>query len=757
MADVSVKMGVSGVSQFIQSMQQAGASVKTIDAALKQNEKQLKATGDAETYLQQKQQLLNGKLKEQERACKQAEAALKSLEANGTSKTSKSYQDMQLKLLNAQSAMMDTEQQIQELGTASVSASKQTDQLSDSLGGLNRKVSLEQVTSAISSITGGLEKAGKKAVEVGKQIWENITDSARWADDAATQAMILNMDVEEYQKYKKVFDTVGELTVQEWQKAKLKVQKAINDPTQDQTDILALLGINTHEMMTGKYGVVQGAARDFEDVFWEIGETLRRKVESGEMTQDLADTYANAIFGRGFAELNPMFALGKEGFAAALEEQNVVTEESVNKLAALNDTLNKLQGDFDTLKAEVTAGLAPALEGAAKVLDELLGRLLEYLQSEKGQKALEDMGKAVEGLFTDLSKIDPEDVVEGFAKVFNDIVKGLQWLEQNSGTVIGALEAVVIGWGALKITGGALEIYKLVQGIMGLSGGASAAGSAGAAAGAAWGSGFANAVLAAAPWLIGLYTLLNPAETGNNDLADANGEMTEEAWSDFLIQRQRFSDSGEKGYWSQLIEEAAEIVQASANLWDDAEGIRALSRYAQSGNKEQLGADLAALGYTLQSEYEPPKAVTNGQVYVESTGEVIPYSTYKKFGTRVDAEADLVVEDGAEQIEEQVGEVMIPTTLIVHDIDTNGIDVDLDSLIDAPGHANGLWAVPFDGYRAILHKGERIVPAREVGSSRNFSSNLYVESMYMNNGQDADGLAAAMAAAQRRTMSGYGN
>ena len=241
MADVSVKMGVSGVSQFIQSMQQAGASVKTIDAALKQNEKQLKATGDAETYLQQKQQLLNGKLKEQERACKQAEAALKSLEANGTSKTSKSYQDMQLKLLNAQSAMMDTEQQIQELGTASVSASKQTDQLSDSLGGLNRKVSLEQVTSAISSITGGLEKAGKKAVEVGKQIWENITDSARWSDDIATQAMVLNMDVEDYQRMKAVFDTVGEITVQEWQKAKLKVQKAINDPTQDQTDILALL------------------------------------------------------------------------------------------------------------------------------------------------------------------------------------------------------------------------------------------------------------------------------------------------------------------------------------------------------------------------------------------------------------------------------------------------------------------------------------------------------------------------------------
>ena len=58
---------------------------------------------------------------------------------------------------------------------------------------------------------------------------------------------------------------------------------------------------------------------------------------------------------------------------------------------------------------------------------------------------------------------------------------------------------------------------------------------------------------------------------------------------------------------------------------------------------------------------------------------------------------------------------------------------------------------------AILHKGERVVPAREVSNSRSFSSNLYVESMYMSGGADAEGLAAAMAAAQKRTMSGYGS
>ena len=71
--------------------------------------------------------------------------------------------------------------------------------------------------------------------------------------------------------------------------------------------------------------------------------------------------------------------------------------------------------------------------------------------------------------------------------------------------------------------------------------------------------------------------------------------------------------------------------------------------------------------------------------------------------------------------------------------------------------ANGIWSVPYDGYLAKLHKGERVVPAREVNSSRNFSSNLYIESMYMNNGQDAEALASRIAAANKRTMNGYGS
>ena len=72
------------------------------------------------------------------------------------------------------------------------------------------------------------------------------------------------------------------------------------------------------------------------------------------------------------------------------------------------------------------------------------------------------------------------------------------------------------------------------------------------------------------------------------------------------------------------------------------------------------------------------------------------------------------------------------------------------------GHANGLPFVPYDGFLARLHKGERVMTAREVGS-RSFSSNLYVENMNMGGGMDADALAAAIAGRNQRMMAGYGS
>jgi len=755
-ADISTKMSVTGLSQYKNAMSQAKTSVKTLDAELKRVEAQYKATGDKEQYMAEKTKLLETRMQTQRKIAKEAENALKQMRSNGVDPLNNQYQRMQQQLSAAQTAMLETSAELSKLTQEEQKASAGADQLTASVGGISKKVSLDAVIGGVNKITEGMEKAAAKAVELGKAIWESITDSARWGDDTATQAMILNMDVETYQRYKKVFDTVGELTVQEWQKAKMKVQKAINDPTQDQTQVLDLLGINTHEIMQGKYGAIQGAARDFEDVFWEIGETLRRRVESGEMTQDLADTYANALFGRSFANLNPMFALGKEGFAAALEEQNVVTEESVNKLAELNDQLIKLKGDFDSLKAEVLAGLAPALEGAAKALDSLLGRLLEYLQTEDGQKMLEDLGVAVEGLFEDLGKIDPQAVVAGFVDAFDKVVGSFQWLVQNKSTVEGLLGGIVTAWGAAKLFGGALQVLQLINGIRGLSGAGAvgAAGAAGAASGASWGAAFASAALKAAPWLAGIYILTEGIfewthdELGNNTLYDKDGSMTAEGQSVLNQDGSLKREGWEVGERKQRQREALEA------LWDEYR-----AGLSGAGNSEAFGAATKAAQELFGGYGEAAIFQSLMQQMHEwgSNGSWKDMADLPDDFFQFDVEPR-VDEDAAAQIAEEIGTVTVPVVMVPTTGGGTGRIRTPRGWVTLDGdHANGLPFVPFDGYIASLHRGERVVPAREVNSSRNFSSNLYVESMYMNNGIDAQALAQSIAAANRRSMAGYGS
>lgn len=738
----NVKMGAD-ISSFKSGIAAAKSEVKTLDQQMKMLDATLKAEGKSEQTLAMQTQTLNQRMAAQKNMANQAEAALKAMTKAGIDPTSEAYQRMAREMLAAQTGMMETQAALNDLGNSAITAAGGVGQLETGLNGISKKISLEQVKSVVDNISGGLENAAKKAVNLGKAIWENITDVARFSDDTATQAMILNMNVEDYQAYKKVFDTVGEITVQEWQKAKLKVQKAINDPTQDQVDVLKILGISTKQ-----WGSLKGQSgpaligKNFEDMFWEIGETLRKKVESGEMTQDLADTYANTLFGKSFANLNPMFAMGKNAFEEEVQKQIVASKEAIQKNAELNDKLIKLQSDFESLKVEVLSGLAPALTAGAEALDGLLEKVMEYLKTPEGQEALKDMETAVSGLFDDLGKIDPEQVVSGFTDVFNTVVGGLQWLVENKDTAGEVLLSIVGVWGTAKVVGGALDVLKLIDGIRGLR--AAEAASAGAAAGSAWGAGFASAVAKAAPWLIGIYTMLNPSgtgdELGNNTLIDKNGNLTPEGQSVGLRQDEN----------GNIIEDRAQIInEAAQKAWD----LYRTNQLTQAGMEELRNTVLNDKEFqSLMEKFISFRNENGDWKNVENIDLTEWLNEHEPPKVIIQPEAP---EGSAADIAAQIGTVTVYVEPIVGDPVNNTDKQRRNGLSGIPGYANGIQFVP-DTRLAWLHPGETVTPARQV-TSRNYSSNLYVEKMIMNNGTDARGLADEIAAAQRRQAGGFGS
>ena len=693
---VTTKLSVD-IGGFKSGMQEAQNSVKTLDAALKKNEAQFKATGNAEEYMTQKANLLNQKMQSQEKVAKNAANALAEMNKNGVDPASAAYQKMAQQMLNAEAAMLETQNALNELDVSQVKAADSAEKLVTTMGSISKKVSLEQVISGINSITSGLESGAKKAKELGEALWNDIMNSARWADDTATMAMMYGIDLDTFQRMQKLVQNGMDTSVDAILNSQTKLKRGIGDGNEKVLEYMRQLGLLRTSQ--GKYGEgEQLITEDTTELFWEAGRALMAMGD--EYDKEAA---AQAMFGRGWKELIPLFTQYKslEEYNAALAEVNVNSEEDVERLAELNDKVGELQGNFQTLKNEVLAELAPALTGAAEALNGLLERLMEYLQTDEGQKMLEDLGTAVSGLFEDLGKIDPEAVVSGFVGVFNAVVGSLEWLVDHHEEVIGALEAIAIGWGALKLTGGALQMLKLVNGLTTLLGtgggaaaGATAAGTASTLGGLAGKLGLAGTAAA----------LIIPTV----DKIATEGFKTGYAFEPDAETMDLVGGEGTYDIYKKIMEQG--LSRPSSQGWQ---------------NPDWRPSYMQGYGYNY---YNP-----NMPVIVEPE----------------------VAESAAQEISQDIGTVPVLVEPVLHKDRRNNQGIDITDFWDG-NHANGLWSVPYDGYLARLHRGERVVPAREV-SSRNFSSNLYVESMIMNNGADAAGLASAMAAAQRREQAGYGS
>ena len=689
---VNVKLGVD-MSAFKSGIQEANAQLKTFDAQLKFAETTFKKTGNAEAAMATKTDALSNKLKVQKSVVQQYEKALQDMKNAGVDPASKSYQQMQAAMLNMQSAANETEIALNGLSTSQLTAATTADKLTQSVNSIGKKISLDQVISGINKITGALENAAKKAAEVGKEIWNNMMMSAERGDQIATNAAILGMDVEDYQRYVKVFNTVGEITINEWRNAKKKIEKAMTDPSNDQKDALKALGINMIDKIPieGIRGAYKLVARDWEDVFWDVADELTNRVKNGKLTEAQADVYAQAILGNKYDLYKPLLNLGREEFNKELEEQLVLDQESVNKLATLNDEIIELKGNFETLQDKVLAGLAPALTAGAEALSDLLGKLMQYLDTPEGQQMLENLGTAVSGLFEDLSNIDPQAVVEGFSSVFEKIVGGLEWLVDNKETIFHALEWIVGGWATLKLTGGALDVLKVINGAKGLVAGSGGAEATAAAAASSSGTGFWAGVGNVAAVATMVYpTMKKLVEEGITNIS--------------------FKDVGKTGL---------DIIggEGTGDLLDKVKPVGKIS--VQDAVYKELGlgggGDSGGHGFAVPVEPVAP-------------------------------------ENSAEIIREEIGTVTVPVSLDWRPSYQQGYQQQVPGF---GGHANGLPFVPTDNYLALLHRGERVLTASE-NKHYTYNNNTYFGSVNLHNGLEIDALTESIARNNRRKNSGYG-
>ena len=753
---VNVKMGVD-IGGFTAGIREGQQILKGLNAEMKATDAEFKATGNAEQKMAQQTKTLNSQLNVQRGIFDQAQKALKKMEEAGIKPTDAAYQKMYATMMNAKAGMSDAQAQLNQLGSDAETAAGKADKLTASMNGLNRKVSLEQVLSGVNAITGGLENAARMAVNLGEQLWNTIMDSARRADDTATMAQMYGIDLDKFLQMQRLVTDGMDTSVDSMLSAQDKLKKGVGKGSTEVLDYLKELHVGMRE------GVLEDWAswkqKDPDKMFWEVGQALLNLDDTFKQ-----EAMATTLFGKSWKDLMSLFQTykSKEEYEEALAGVTTNSEETIRDLAALNDAVSSLEGSWTILKDEMLGAIAPALKSGADALSTLLDSLTEYLKTDEGQKMLSDLGTAVSGLFDDLTKIDPQKVVEGFTGVLNTVVDSVKWLSENSTTVIDALESIVIGWGALKLTGGVLEIVKLISGLQGLVGGTAAIEAAGTAAGTAFATSFTAGFVAAAPVVASILGIV----AGATAPAIAAGKADEVRWMKKYTDRiQAAMNAGDNGGF---VESAAETIGTKGQIRMDAAYDLLMGL---SGRQNQQKAELYNVlknaaptnGYDtwgLLNAFWGGAELDPGQVdaLLQNVTDALAGLTETK---KPEIPVQLEVPDTiAGDIEAQVPPIELPAQLVINGWSfgwgmggggTGGAGVNRPT-----ARANGLPYVPYDGYLAALHKGERVVPAREI-SSRNYSSNLYVENMNMNGGASAEGLAAAMAAAQRRTMSAYGS
>ena len=739
----NVKLGVD-TSGFKAGIQDANAQLKSFDAQLKYAETAMKNAGNAEAGMTTKMNALNGKLNTQKQLIQQYEQRLKQLREQGVDPLSAEYQKLNAALLNTRTGMLETEAALNGLNDSTVQAAAGTDKLAQSMNGISKKISLDQVISGINTITGGMEKAAQKAVELGTAIWDNIMDSARMADDIATQAMVLDMSTTQYQQYKGVFDTIAEMTVNDYMKAKRKIQNVLNNPSNDQTEVLSALGFGP---LVGKNGETQAAyiADNWEDAMWVLAGEIRDRVERGDLSADMADIYGEALFGKSYANMRPFLAMGKEGFEAALGKVNTASEEAIENGAALNDAVIALQGSFNALKEEVTGAMAPALTEAANAINGLLGSILEYLKTPQGKEMLERLGTAISGLFEDLGNIDPEGVVNNFVSLFNQVVSSFEWLINNWESVKTALIGIAAGFGVLKITSAALNITKTIQGLGDLlpKGGTPTTTAPTAGGGGGWfgGNGSEMGIVskAGALGLTGL-TMLAPAL-----LTKVLSDMIPEENKLFSPERVKAATYSQDEVdrlreWVELQNELVRLEnEPGVDIFSDARYGEALDKIA--GMNVQQG-DLwnRYWDYLVSNDKMPGKDILPTEILDQMAGEGVPI--------KIDPVAP---DDAATIISEDIGSV--PITVTIRDVEGKEL-LELIGGVDG-SHANGLPWVPYDGYLAMLHRGERVMTASE-NRQYTYYNNTYFGGVNLNNGMEIDALVDSIDRHNRRRQSGFG-
>ena len=461
--EIKTRFRLEGEQEYKRAMSDAASAIKVLNSEQKLAKAEFEASGDAQEYAAESARILREQINEQKRAVEAAEKAMKQL-GERTSDNAKKYDTWKQKMNNAKTSLIFYENQLKETQGEIAATNSDISSIKESADGVDKGINFQNTIAAIDNITDHIEKIIRGAARAAKALWDMGVDAGTWADNLITAASELGVDVETYQSWQyasRFIDTSVEDIKKSWQDLDKHLKADMSgDDFRTFSEKLVKIGVGTIDKTTRQ--VKQG-----KDAFWEIIDALHNMGSESAWAATAMD-----IFGNDWRRLNPLIEAGSKEFNKVAQEGRgiaVVSEKNVKALGAVDDKVQQLGAQFDALKYETIAALAPTFEQVADAMSKAMTALDEFVKSEEGQAALSNLNEALSGIITsflgeDNGKGTFEAIVNGAAGAVEKFTGAMKWLETHGWVVMAVVGGLATAWTGLKVTKEVLQFAQLLSG-----------------------------------------------------------------------------------------------------------------------------------------------------------------------------------------------------------------------------------------------------------------------------------------------------
>lgn len=346
---ITIEIG-GNTTKLVSALKSVDSQIKNTQNALKDVNKLLKLDPGNTELLRQKQKLLSDAVNETSDRLKQLKDAQGQV-AQGTDE----WDALQREIIETEQNLKELQNEVKDFGSVAQQKIKLVGEKFQEVGGkiegLGKKLS--GLSTAAVGALGAIGKLGYNAVKS--------------ADDLNTLSKQTGVSTVELQKWTYAADLV-DVSTDSITGAMKKMKKTLDSNEQAFSD----LGIET------RYS--SGQLKDTTEIFYDALEALSRV-----QNETQRDILAMDLFGKSADDLAGIIDDGGAALKAYGEEAEslglIIEQETLDKLNATNDTIDKLKATFSASFAEAGATIAETFAPAVEKVAQVLAKVAEVIRS----------------------------------------------------------------------------------------------------------------------------------------------------------------------------------------------------------------------------------------------------------------------------------------------------------------------------------------------------------------------------------------